>query len=187
MNLPGLLIEYLIVGAIALIWIGVIFSDIDTSFLNKTDSQLFLIPMAYVLGIFIDFIAWIVTKPIKKIIRNHAIGVVRDAMLEQDISFNENDYKHYWNEKITIEKSYPDLNKELSGRSSRDRIARGVVINLIPITIVFWSNIHVYGILAIIIASLMWIRFEHYNFFYELRAVHSIRNESILEINKQKK
>lgn len=181
MNLPGLLIEYLIIGSIALLWLGKLFLVIDPSTMDFDGFELLLVPLAYVLGMFIDFIAWILTKPFKKWIRNDAIKVVTKAMAEEgNANFDPDAYKWFWNEKIEIEKRYPELNKELSARSSRDRIARGTIINLIPITILYWSHIHVFGIILLGLSIAMWVRFEHYNRCFELRAAYSLRNETVV-------
>lgn len=93
------------------------------------------------------------------------------------MSLDDNVDSEFWNEKVEIEKSYPDLNKELKSRSSRDRIARGTIINLIAITICYWYALSWIGIILTLLCIAMWIQFEHYNRCYEIRAVVSIQNE----------
>ena len=171
MSLPGLLIEYLINGCIALIWISSF--NIAGSISDLSDAEKFLIiPIAYVLGMFIDFIAWFITKPIKRLIRKDAFKVIQNSVGLDNVVYND-----FWNEKVEIEKSYPDLNKELKSRSSRDRIARGTIINLIAISICYWTELSWIGIVLTLICIAMWVHFEHYNRCYEIRAVASIRNE----------
>jgi len=172
MNLPGLLIEYLINGAIALIWLSqtVIFSkitDIDTA-----GMEILLIPIAYVIGMFVDYIPWILTNPIKKYIRTNA-----RLQLSKELSFDPDEYRDRWTEKLKIERDFTDLNKQIEGRSSRDRIARGTIINLILITIFYWTSIHVYGILFIVLAFVIWYKFEKHNYSYEVRVAHSLRTK----------
>lgn len=176
MNLPGLLIEYLINGSIALIWI---FWFVDISVIEGylDDQKLIIIPIAYVIGMFIDFIAWMVTKPLKKHIRENALGVIAKEMENRGLLFDADAYQLFWEEKIEIEKRYPDLKKELTSRSSRDRIARGTMINLIPISILYWNILSFIGVLLFVLSFLMWMRFEHYNRCLELRAAYSIRQE----------
>ena len=72
MNLPGLLVEYLINGCMAMIWL---LSFETTGILSDlTDTEKFLlIPIAYVLGMFIDFIAYFLTQPFKTFIRDDAL------------------------------------------------------------------------------------------------------------------
>jgi hypothetical protein len=78
MNLPGLLVEYLINGCIALLWfVSFATPDALESFHNA--EKILLIPIAYVVGMFIDYIAWFLTKPIKKLIRNNALNSLKKA------------------------------------------------------------------------------------------------------------
>lgn len=179
MNLPGLLIEYLINGSLALLWIGRLFLMVNPEILAFTGNEILFLPMIYVIGMFIDYIAWFVTKPFKKMIRADALSVVHKEI--NDDSFQKKDFELFWQEKLEIEKQFPELNKELSSRSSRDRIARGTMLNLIPITILYWPMIHVLGIILFIISIFMWKRFEHYNHCFELRAAYSVR-----EANRKK-
>ena len=181
MNLPGLLIEYLINGSIAIIWLTLL---VDVSaFTSIVENQaLLLVPIVYVLGMFIDFIAWIVTKPFKEWIRSKALDEIAAHKMKEGEEFDKSSYEFFWNEKMEIEKNYPDLNKELTSRSSRDRIARGVMINLIPITILYWPYIHFFGIALFILSAFMWMKFEHYNRCFELRAACSVR-KSVLPKN----
>jgi len=170
MNLPGLLIEYLINGAIILSWLSLLFAPLVG--IDANGSEILLIPIAYVIGMFIDYIALIATLPAKQWIRNRA-----RMELSEELSFEKDDYKDMWNEKLMIEKDYPDLKRESRSRSSRDRIARGTIINLLLITAFFWSSIHVYGLILIVVACLMWHRIEKQSYSYEVRAAHSLRTQ----------
>lgn len=174
MNFPGLLVEYLINGCISLLWISKIVSfEVLPPIID--DQKLILIPLAYVLGMFVDYVAWIFTRPIKNSIRQDAARVVQKEMANRGIHFDIEEYELFWDEKIEIEKSYPELNKELTSRSSRDRIARGTMVNLIPISVLYWYSIGIFGVLLLALATLMWYKFEHYNRCFELRAAYSIR------------
>ena len=126
---------------------------------------------------FVDFIAWVVTRQFKNYIRNNALEEIATQKTEDGEEFEKSSYIFFWKEKMEIEKNFPDLNKELTSRSSRDRIARGVMINLIPITILYWEEIHFFGIALFIISVFMWIKFEHYNRCFELRAAYSVRKD----------
>lgn len=174
MNLPGLLVEYLINGCIALLWVICLFPQYIID--NLYDSEkLLLIPVAYVIGMFIDYIAWLLTRPLKKLIRNSALNSLKKAFKESNSSIDINQYAYFWEEKVEIEKNYPDLNKEIRSRSSRDRIARGTIINLIALSICYWHLLSWIWIIFIGISFMMWIRFEHYNRCFEIRAAISIR------------
>ena len=176
MNLPGLLVEYLINGCIAMIWLSTF--NLSENIFNLTEvEKLLLIPIAYVLGMFIDFIAWFVTKPFKKLIRNDALKVVSRELIKKDTAFDISKYKLFWEEKVRIEMTYSELNKELGSRSSRDRIARGTILNLVAITICYWDFLQWVGILLVVVSIFMWIKFEHYNRCFEVRAAIIVRED----------
>ncbi len=172
MNLPGLLVEYLINGCIAILWLVHFIPQHIIDSLHNSE-KIILIPIAYVIGMFIDYIAWLITRPSKKLIRNSALKAIKKS----NNSFDINQYKHFWEEKVEIEKKHPDLNKEIKSRSSRDRIARGTIINLIALSICYWTMLSWVWIALIILSFFMWIRFEHYNRCFEIRAAISIRND----------
>jgi len=73
-NIPGLLIEYIISGALAFGWIAIflIGSPILDIFLAEKGGLLIvlLIPLAYVIGMVIDMIVYTFVKPLKLRIRN---------------------------------------------------------------------------------------------------------------------
>ena len=86
MNLPGLLIEYLINGCIAIIWIIKIV-DVQSFPAMVNELNLLLVPIIYVLGMFVDYVAWVVTKPVKRIIRRRALDEVAEAITIKDKAF----------------------------------------------------------------------------------------------------
>lgn len=176
MNLPGLLVEYLINGCIALLWLICLLPQHVIDNLHNLE-KLLLIPIAYVVGMFIDYIAWFLTRPLKKMIRNSALNSIDKAFKKSNTPIDVGQYAYFWEEKVEIEKNYPDLNKEIRSRSSRDRIARGTIINLIALSICYWNLLFWVWIILIAISFLMWIRFEHYNRCFEIRAAISIRND----------
>ena len=177
MNLPGLLVEYLINGCIALIWL-LRFEPIQKLIEQMDEEKLLFIPVAYVIGMFIDFIAWILTHPFKGRIREDALKVVQKELADNGHTIELKQYRSLWSDKVEIEKKHPGLNKELLGRSSRDRIARGTIINMVPISILYWNDFGWIGIALLILSALMWVRFEHYNHCFEVRAAISVRNDS---------
>lgn len=149
MTLPGLLIEYLITGAIALIWVG---------FGLKLDMSLFdysrlivVLPVIYVLGMAIDIVAYGLTYWPKKwlrekIERKHGVKVDKHTAMKL---------------KVIVAREYKDLNTEFSMRSSRDRIARGMIINSIGLLIVARNEPYLGYLLSLpVIATLLWLVFE---------------------------
>jgi hypothetical protein len=137
MQLPTFFVEYLISGACALIWIWEIL--IVKGIVNgppsadKVDAGYvaLLIPILYVLGMFIDFIGrWCVKKIIKEKVVNRWRSDSTDLSDTAD------------NMSATLAVHAPEANKELGMRSSRDRVARGALVNLM-ITVfifIFWFN-----------------------------------------------
>ncbi len=176
MNLPGLLVEYLINGSIALVWLLKI-DKLQLVFAEIQDNQILIIPIAYVLGMFIDFLAALLVHPFKKLIRRSSEKTVGKEIKSKRPTLNINDYKTFWDEKVAIEKHFPDLNKEIMSRSSRDRIARGTMLNLIPISILYWADLQWVGIILLFISIIMWAKFEQYNRCFEIRSAISIREE----------
>src|SRR4030095_216733 len=128
----------------------------------------------YLVGMAIDFFAWALTRPIKHQIRKraerrygieskltHGSGVVRQA-------------------KFAI--YAPELAKEAAMRSSRDRIARGAIINSILATIFFLPVL--VGIALILTSILMWAGFEHVSYSYELKAEEALNEKLQREQSK---
>src|SRR5215208_5913105 len=64
MTIPGLFIEYLIVGALALIWLYPLLPEPWVSKLQPAHLPLLALGL-YVVGMVIDFFAWILTSYIK--------------------------------------------------------------------------------------------------------------------------
>ena len=135
MALPGLLVEYLVVGSMALLWflplVGIsINGEIP---LGKAAA---LAPAIYVLGMFIDFIAYILVSklPVKK--------YSLKSLVHKFIS-NKPDIKNIENNifrsgvgrssrgTIWLHLNASDLVKEIESQSSRDRIARGALVNIL--------------------------------------------------------
>jgi hypothetical protein len=124
MQLPGLLVEYLVNGSCALIWVWILFlipgvnlpAGMDVSKMDGARIAL-LIPILYVLGMTVDFLSLITVRPF-------AVKYLRKG---RDSSIASN-------AKILLHSV--ELGKEYIMRSSRDRIARGMFINSVLTTIV---------------------------------------------------
>lgn len=153
--LPGLLIEYLINGAVALVWIAPLLPPKIKP--DGPTEALVLIPILYVLGMAIDAVAyWLVRQP-KHALRNHL-----------DRKFKVN-VKYRTRRKAYILNKSSDIGEEIEKRSSRDRIARGTLVNLIPIAVTY--KIHplaVAGCFAVVF--LMWLWFESQSYSFEAQA-----------------
>jgi hypothetical protein len=159
MAVPGLLIEYLINGALALIWIYPLAKNHGLSDLSP--SYLVLLALGlYFIGMVVDIVAWKVTRPIKRIIR---------TKVEKKYGFESQQIpggSHMRQAKFAL--YAPEIAKESNMRSSRDRIARGAIINSIMATIFLFHWL--LGVALIIISFVMWVGFERVSYGYEIIA-----------------
>ena len=62
-------------------------------------------------------------------------------------------------------------------RSSRDRIARGAIINSILFTIFALPSRKYIGVLMILIFSTMWVNFELSSYSYEMKAERLVKDK----------
>lgn len=162
MATPGLLVEYLVSGAIAFAWL---FPSLR-SLLPAIDSA--LLPIAflllYVLGMAVDMLAWATTNLPKRWIRKRVYRRYR----ERDLSDSESGTLR----QAKIALYAPELSRELAMRSSRDRIARGCVVNSVLATVFVlpWTA----GCALIIFTIVLWAGFERLSFGFELCAERAI-------------
>lgn len=116
MNLPGLLIEYLITGVLAVLWIATIVrfgSNPAPPFDQLSGPQVTLLaPVAYILGMLIDYIGKLLTDP-----------------------FVVDDSKETLHKAELFARS-AEVGKQYEMRKSRDRVARGLLANLILLGVV---------------------------------------------------
>jgi hypothetical protein len=165
MALPGLLIEYLVSGAIAFAWLF----PLVHSRLPTIEAPLVpvVILLLYVLGMAIDFLAFFLTRIPKHWIRG------RVARRYQASGYSEKQSGTFRQAKIAM--YAPELAKELAMRSSRDRIARGSLVNAILAT-VFLLPLYV-GVPLVAFAALLWVSFESVSFGYELCALQVVEDK----------
>lgn len=130
MQLPGLLIEYLINGATSLIWLIPLLALFSTE-IDKFElaDGVILLPSCYLLGMVIDFLG-------SRLLRRYKQKIKQDIR-ERIRQITGNDYESnelYAEAKLKLYS--PELAQSLEMRSSRDRIARGSVINFSLATMV---------------------------------------------------
>ncbi len=124
MQLPGLLIEYLVTGSCALIWIWILFlipgvdlpEGIDVAQIEGVRAAIF-VPILYVVGMIVDFLSLILVRPF-------VVKYLRTGRQSSSAS----------TAKIMLRSA--ELGREYIIRSSRDRIARGIFMNCVITTIV---------------------------------------------------
>ncbi|WP_137938962.1 hypothetical protein [Chitinivorax sp. B] len=158
MALPGLLIEYLVSGALAFAWLLPLLQH-RLSVVEAPYLPVFLL-LLYVLGMAIDFLAWWATRLPKHWIRAWVYRKYRGPGAIDNESGTLRAAK--------IGFYAPELAKELAMRSSRDRIARGAIINALLAAIFhlpWWA-----GVSAVAFTVTLWASFERLSYGYELCA-----------------
>jgi ABC-type phosphate transport system permease subunit len=187
MALPGLLIEYLISGALSLIWlyplmdrVGIVYR-IETQ-TNTAWTALFVLGL-YFIGMLVDIIAWFITRPLKRKLRNEIAA--KYGMEYKPVPGTT----HVRQARFAV--YAPELAKESAMRSSRDRIARGAIINAVIGTTVYLiisTKIMItlaVGIGLIVGCFFMWWGFEKVSFGFELKADEVISQK--IEVERKSK
>lgn len=169
MALPGLLIEYLVSGALAFAWLFPLLQ----SNLPKLDGgylSVFL-PLLYVLGMAVDFLAWWATGLPKRWIRRWVYRKYRGSNAVESESGTAR--------AVRIALYAPELAKELAMRSSRDRIARGAIINALfaAVFILPWWV----GALLASFTLILWAGFERISYGFELCADQAVLEKMVRE------
>lgn len=197
MVLPGLLIEYLVVGSMAFVWIAPLlgFQFLDTISLGKAA---IVAPGLYILGLFIDFIAFVLlsriptrTCSLKTLARNYVKRKPDVKSIENNVF--KDGYGRSSRGRIWLYLNAPDIVTEVQSRSSRDRVARGAVVNLLilavlskiyPVEFVQVSQIPVLVWILLILFSLgVWFFLETNSYGFELRAGEMI--QEVMQSDKE--
>ncbi|SDK76418.1 hypothetical protein [Microbulbifer yueqingensis] len=193
MALPGLLIEYLVVGAMALLWL---FPMMEVPFQAAAPltQAVMITPVVYVLGMFIDALAYMITSkfPIKKYSLK---ALLKGYVLRKDEFENvrKNAGNIFLGESgasskglISVYTKKPELVSELNSRSSRDRIARGAFVNILllwitskllgPTEVDFLDSIaHSNWMIISIFSLIVWGFLEIHSYSFELRIGEVLR------------
>jgi hypothetical protein len=182
MTVPGLFIEYLIVGALALIWIYPLLHDRGLPQLQPAHLPLLALGL-YVVGMVVDFLAWILTSYLKRGLRAWADGGHQYSWEEILKILKGGAGSNSKRGSITSRQVYlaihaPEAAKEAAMRSSRDRIARGAIINSILFTYFASSSQKHIGVLMILLFFIMWVNFELSSYTYELRAEQVVKDNT---------
>ncbi|MDH3713876.1 MAG: hypothetical protein OET44_08535 [Gammaproteobacteria bacterium] len=155
-SLPGLLVEYLINGVVAFLWIIELYPSIKTRL--DLDAALLFIPALYVVGMAIDLVAF-------------AVGYVPKHMLRRrlDKKYDAAARPGGTHRKVFIMSRSSELAEELEKRSSRDRIARGTFVNLFPLLYLY--DVHpLFAIASLAFTLGAWLWFEAQSYTFEVQA-----------------
>ena len=135
--LPGLLIEYLVIGSVALLWVAILVGPTALANSIPTVYLIALAPGIYALGMLVEFLAFVlVSFPYRACLKTWIRNWVEnrpDLALEKTQFMNASGQGTAWRQ-ISIhldaaKLEAPELAAQVEMRSSRDRIARGTWMN----------------------------------------------------------
>jgi hypothetical protein len=195
MQIPGLLVEYLINGAFALTWL----LPVITSFglIPDTDKIpieviLLLVPGLYVLGMIVDTAAELLIRSRKKRIKESVYQT-------PNISKEELKRRLRTNLNVKLVLYAPELAKTVQIRSSIDRVARSSFLNIVLLTVVVTfkgfqiTNGLVIPILLLVMGGMlsflcfkMWSRFQFISYDYQM-AAYQVLEEKLNEEKMRRK
>ncbi|TKB28636.1 hypothetical protein FCL47_03915 [Desulfopila sp. IMCC35006] len=170
-QLAGLLVEYLVIGAVALIWIVPVLSynsmpSIQVASISAIPSLLaFTLPAMYVVGMVCDFLGYRIAK-LSKLGKYGKDGIKKKVW--GDEVYPGSQYIHVY---ATCYE--PKLAEEIEARSSRDRVARGAFVAFSPVlffppaSLPFLLHL-IITIFFLVVLSFMWHRYQKLSIKYEL-------------------
>ena len=195
--LPGLLIEYLVIGSVALLWVAILVESIAFENSVRMIYLIALTPGIYALGMIVEFLAFVlVSLPGRASLKTWIRIWVESKHLESGVTpFMGASGQGTAQRQISIhldavKLEAPELAAQIEMRSSRDRIARGTWMNFAICAIVLSaerdsSNFTALGysvsytclaVIAMLIAFGMWIYFEASSYAYEHRLAQILRD-----------
>lgn len=161
MQLPGMFIEYFIIGAGSVFWLIILFQNVTKIFPFQFPNDLIvviIVPILYFLGMLMDYVGKSITNiiehlivyPIRKIFPNLIVERMPDKSLYNVKSVEEFIKKRKTSPEIEYDYiSRADLlfkddkiYKQLEMRHSRHRIARGMFCNILFLFITITFSIH---------------------------------------------
>ncbi len=177
MQTPGMFIEYLINGSVALVWVLPILKLLEIPTPKETATAALLLPGLYVIGMIIDYFGWFISRSYKGRLKGEALK--GSGLSDKDTDILQPNVFIY----------APELAKASEMRGSRDRIARGTFINIVVTTIllsVYSSKLEIplsplyvviLGSILSMLCGLMWVRFQRLAYEYELRGMVAVREK----------
>lgn len=162
-TLPGLLVEYLVSGVVAALWLLPLAEPHVAVPISQ--NLLFFAPVAYVVGMLLDFAAFLVFFLPKQWIRR-AVDRRRGRRGPRESGSVR---------QIRIQLDRPELSEEVERRSSRDRIARCTVLNLALILVVHRPLESIVSSVALVgVCAVFWVFTEWRSYSFELHAIEAI-------------
>jgi hypothetical protein len=195
MQVAASFLEYLVTGALSLLWLLPLLlslrgGSLDT--LHLPDAVI-LLPLLYALGMLMDGVGYAFTRPIRRAVnRINAVVEKRQVGRRSPPRTREKLQGGLRGKATTVYVLYhsPELARGLELRSTRDRIARGVVANLLlavivvfarswsPWLAVSYSSIGWFLVACLLIALIVWIRFKDLSGRFKYEAARRIQLET---------
>lgn len=173
MQFAAALVEYLIIGAIALVWAAPLGSHFFGLPLTPDQtSVIFVTPFIYVIGMYIDAAASVLLKKWKK--------NTKEATKEA----TEGTTPQAWTKTVQVLTHSPELSQTMNALVTRDRVARGTFLNSViaifvpPMMGMRWSRWAPLSLTAIgfsVVAFLAWRRFDRLSFDFKQKAIEQIK------------
>ena len=187
MKIAASFIEYLVIGCTASIWLGPMLLTWLSSLNDLTAVGVIALPIAYALGMQLDVLAQIVLGP-----------VLRRTKRKRSASADLDGLRGY-HKTVILARGPSELAQEVNIRSTRDRIARGVLINtMIAFFIYMISPPEIFGsnrgfvalafVPSILFVGYTWWKFEEATEVLRNHAVNSLlESDSYSEGRKRPK
>jgi hypothetical protein len=184
--LAGLLVEYLVIGAVSFIWLFPLTIK-SPAFLDLIDSKevcasvvALALPVIYVVGMICDYWGYTISKL-------GILGKYGKTGIEKKI-WGENNDPHSQKIHVYATSYEPKLAEEIEARSSRDRVARGAFVAFLPV--VFWPPTtlpyflhYILSIAVLTSLALLWYRYQTLSAKYEKKVRDFLEKRYNLQID----
>ena len=184
MSLPGLFVEYLVSGSVAMIWLLPLLFTLLPNASQNENLYLVFIPGLYVLGMAVDYLSWRLTRRYKKRLQQK---------INQEYGVKEEQMKGLAEKLLILE---PELLSRLDMYSSRDRIARGTALNSAIATLLscgyFFINNQIIsalialfcGLVILFLCLSMWKQYQYSSYRHEAYSLRVLNDKKNVNKNK---
>ena len=180
--LAGLLVEYFVVGAVALLWLIPVlelFPAFSGALASKDASGIIIaltVPAIYVVGMVCDLLGYWLTHWKKK-------QIDKSVWQKQNEKDPGSQIIHAY--AVCYE---PKLAEEIEARSSRDRVARGSLVAFFPLLFLPPASLPLCPYLLIVAfiivcMTMLWLRFQTLSSKYEVKASIVLREKHKLNFS----
>lgn len=177
MSIPGLFVEYLVIGTIAILWLWPLASILAPLVPKNEIFTLLLVPVLYVIGMIVDYLGYLLLRPVRNRIRDR-IYIQYEGDVEESSGLEARLFVHA-----------PELANLVTMYSSRDRVARGTAINgiiaVIVFVIYFWRTSQWYltqvtiivGVIGTVFCYLLWANYQRISCRLEVYSLRALKEK----------